>query len=154
MPVSGTYESIGVVGEERTGGGKRWWVTQLFARPVRDIDPAREADRLLGLINDARTGAGVSALLTDGDLNDVAADAARKATGGSLDGVSRSALDEARRRGLLTGRLRAWAATTPEIARIKLPGMLRKSSVRRLGIGIDQARDASGTIGVVLLLAE
>ncbi len=149
-----THVGIGVVGEERAGGGKRWWVTQLFARPVRDIEPAAEADRLLGVINEARGTSGVSALLLDGDLTDVATDAARRASGGSLNGVTRGALDEAKRRGLLTGRLRAWAATTPEISRVDLPGMLRRPTVRRLGIGIDQTRGASGTIAVVLLLAE
>ena len=121
-------------------------------KPGRNI--FQEASHLLDLINQARGSAGVPALLTDGDLDDVAADAARQASKGSLDGVSRAALDEAKRRGLLTGRLRAWAATTPEIARLKLPGTLRKASVRRLGFGVAQAKDANGTIGVVLLLAE
>ena len=149
-----SHVGVGVVGEEREGGSKRWWLTQLFARPVRDIDPAAEADRLLTLINDARTSAGVDALRGDGELDDVAQGAARQASSGSLDGITRGALDGAKQRGLLTGRLRAWAATTPEMARLELPGMLRERRVRRLGIGVDQSRDRNGTIGVVLLLAD
>lgn len=145
---------VGVVGEEREGGGKRWWVTQLFSRPVRDVDPSAEAERLLNVINDAREGAGISPLAADGRLDDVAVAAARMASSGSLAGVTQSALDDAKARGLLTGRLRAWVATTPEMARLKLPGMLRERGVRRLGVGVDQASDNNGVIGVVLLLAD
>lgn len=149
-----THVGIGVAGEERGEGHRRWWVTQLFSRPVRDIEPAHEAARLLETINAARADSGRGAVAADANLDLVAETAARAAASGDLQGVTQAALDDARDRGLLHGRLRAWAAMTPELSRLELPGMLREPSVKRLGIGVFQARDPGGAIGLVLLVAE
>ncbi len=147
-----THVGVGVVGEEREGGQKRWWLTQLFARPVEDLDTAAAAGRVLDAITQARAGAGRPALTQDSGLNDVAAEAAASAVDGDLNGVTGRALRTARERGLLKGRLRAWAATTPDLDQLELPAMVRGQRARRVGVGVTQAE--SGLIALVLLVGQ
>ncbi|MCO4762699.1 MAG: CAP domain-containing protein [Myxococcales bacterium] len=148
-----THVGLGVVGEERENGQKRWWVTQLFARQVQPLDVAAERRRVMAAITEARKNDGKKALRFDSALDEVAAAAARTAIEGDLNGVTGHALRQARSRGLIRGRLKAWAALTPELDQIALPPMVRDGSARRVGLGLAQKDDTTGATALVLLVA-
>ncbi len=149
-----THVGLGVVGEERESGQKRWWVTQLFARPVQPLDAAAERQRVLAAIAKARSQDGLQALRGDAGLDAVADDAAQAATSRDLNGVTGVALKQARSRGLIRGRLRAWAALTPDLDQIALPPMVRDRSAKRVGVGLAQSGDESGAVALILLVGQ
>ncbi len=149
-----THVGIGVVGEEREDGSRRWWVTQLFARPPQELDPDEAIDRLLQAIGRERERAGLKRLVRDGRLDTVADDHAQRVAANGLSGASQAMIDAAKNAGLVRGRLRAWAATTPEVSRLKLPRLVRAPAARRIGIGVAPARGDDVRIGVTLLIGD
>ena len=147
-----THLGIGIAGADEDGQ-RRWWLTQLFARPVQAIDAEDEVRRLRLAIGEKRQDA--RALRHDDALDEVARDAARTALDGELQDVSAQALAAARTKGLLRGKLRAWAALVPDVRRLTLPAMVAAAEARRLGIGIVQdAVGLDGRVAVVLLVAD
>ena len=149
-----THVGIGVVGEELGDGSKRWWLTQLFARPATAIDPEEVLQRLHQAIDRERKRAGLPGLVLDERLCGVARLGAQTVAGGGLQGASQQMLDDAKTEGLVRGRLRAWAASTPEVARLKLPLLVREAAARRVGIGVVPAEGGDVRIGVGLLVAD
>lgn len=149
-----THVGLGVVGEELQDGSKRWWITQMFARPAKVVDPDEVRLRLAEVIDRERKKAGLPGLKLDADLSDVARDGAQTVAGGGLQGASQQMLDDAKSRRLLRGRLRAWAASTPEIERVQLPSLVREPSARRIGIGVVPAGGDDVRIGIALLVAD
>lgn len=154
LSTQSTHVGVGVVGEERPGGGRRWWVTQLFSKPAVAIDPDQAVHRLVAAIGREREKAGLPGLIADVGLSQAAAVGAESALDGGLDGASARLLTEARTRGLLRGKMRAWAATTPELERLKLPELVRARAARRLGVGVVPARGDDVSIGVALLVGD
>jgi uncharacterized protein YkwD len=150
-----THVGIGVAGQESDGGRRRWWVTQLFARPVRDVDEATELQRLRAAVDAQRAGKNLKSLESDAHLDEVASLAAVRVLQGELDGASALALESARERGLLRGRLRAWAASLPELGKLQLPEVLYVPEARRLGLAVAQDRKArTGHVAVVVLVGD
>ena len=149
-----THVGIGVVGKELEDGSKRWWLTQLFARPARAVDPEEVRRRLLETINRERRRAGLAGLRADDNLRAVAREGAQTVAGGGLQGASQQMLDDAKAQRLLRGRMRAWAASTPEVERLKLPALVREPSARRVGIGVVAADGQDVRIGIALLVGD
>ena len=129
-------------------------MTQLFSRPVRDLDVAGDTGILVARIGGARRDANLRALATDDALAALARRFAVEATAGSLDGVGDRVLDAARAQGLLGRRLRAFTAATSDLDSLALPDATLAQSGRRLGVGLAQQAGGSGRIGVVVLVAE
>lgn len=150
-----THVGLGVAGEEQDGGRRRWWLTQLFSRPVIDIDESVEAARLHSEIERQRSEKGLPRLDPDLSLDAVARLAAERVLEGELEGASAQALDAARDRGLLRGRLRAWAASLPELRRLQLPDIVTAPEGRRLGLHVVQDHGTrAGQIAVVVLVGD
>ncbi len=151
-----SHGAVGVVGEERPGGGRRWWVTQLFARPMRPIDGRVEAEAFVSAIDAARRKLGLASLQVDPGLVAVAANAAVDAAHGPLKGVGDAALEAARDQRLLGRRLRAWTAQTATLDELEPPPAALLPSAERIGVGMAQDRieGAVGSIGVVVLVGE
>ncbi len=150
-----THLGIGVVGEEGDDGDRRWWVTQIFSKPVEDLDVSAAATEVLRRVTELRAKEGLTDLQPDSGLDSVAAQAADAALQGELDGVSSRALDRARARGLLKGKLRAWAALVPELDALDLPESAKAASARRIGVGVAQdRRSLDGRVSVVLLVGD
>ncbi len=150
-----THLGIGVVGEQGDDGDRRWWVTQIFSKPVEDLDLLAAATEVRRRVADLRVREGLSELRSDSGLDAVASQAADAALDGALDGVSSRALDGARARGLLKGKLRAWAALVPELDALDLPESAKAVGARRIGVGVAQdARSLDGRVSVVLLVGD
>ena len=152
-----SHGAVGVVGEERTGGGRRWWLTQLFSRPMRPIDTRAEADAFVAAIDQARRRQGLASLQLDPGLAAVATTAAADAARGPLKGVGDAALESARDQRLLGRRLRAWTAQTATLDEITPPPASLVPEAERIGVGMAQERTEGGgvgSIGVVVLIGE
>ncbi len=151
-----THGAVGVVGEEREGGGRRWWVTQLFARPIVEIDGETEARAIAARIDASRREKGMAPLQESSALSAVGREVAPRASRGSLDGLGQAALDLARERGSVGNRLRAFVAQGAEIAQIEIPEAALSKAARRLGVGVAQDRGLSGigNVGVVIMVGE
>lgn len=150
-----THVGVGVAGKDDEEGNRRWWITQLFSKPVTAIDPNTEVARVRALIDDRRQAGGQEALALDAALSTVAQAAADAALGGEVQGASGQALELAKQRGLLRGKLRAWTALVPDLSQLQLPATVDAASARRLGVAVAQdAQSDDGRIAVVLLLAD
>ncbi len=148
-----THGGVGVVGEEREGGGRRWWVTQLFARPVRALDPDAEARRLRDRVDRERGERGLSRLVGTAELDTLAARYAADAARDGVDGLGDRVLEQARAEVLLGRRLRAWTAQASEPDELALPAAAHDGRARRLGVGVAQ-EPSVGRVGVVLLFGD
>ncbi|MCB9739669.1 MAG: CAP domain-containing protein [Deltaproteobacteria bacterium] len=148
-----THGGVGVVGEEREGGGRRWWVTQLFARPVRRLDPSAEVRLLRDRIDSARRERALPALVGEAGLDGLAERYAGVVATSGVDGVGDQVLEAARNGGLLGRKLRAWVVQAPEPESVDVPAAALVPAARRLGVALAQAPER-GQIGVVLLIGE
>lgn len=150
-----THVGIGVAGKDDDEGHRRWWITQLFAKPVEDIDAAAEWKRLTRRIDDRRREKGQEALEVDEALCDVARTAAESALRGEVQGASGKALALCQDKGLLHGKLRAWAALLPDVGKLDLPTSVEADAAKRLGVAVVQdPRSDDGRVAVVLLVAD
>jgi len=150
--VAKSFSHVGLGVVRRPGKRGGWIVTQLFARKVVDLDPAEARRALIKTINDARRTAGVAPLRVRADLSTVAADGARRAADGELEGIARSVLDKVRH--LVDHEATAATLIIYDVAQFKVPatGLARRWT--QLGIAINQsATDPHGRTGVVLVFA-
>lgn len=137
------------------GDRVRWFLTQVFARPVRRIDPDRAAASLRRRIDAAREAEDARPLIWDRALDEVAYDAAWRAARGEVDGLPDDALRRARRAGLLKGAANAWVAGLYDVDEVELPPVAASRERRRVGVAVAQsAVDERGRIGVALIFAE
>ncbi len=151
-----THGAVGVVGEEREDGGRRWWVTQLFARPIVEVDADAEAQALAARIDAARREKGLAPLQESSALSAIGREVAPRASRGSLEGLGQAALGLAQKRGSVGDRLRAFVAQGAEVGQIEIPEAALTKAARRLGVGVAQDRGSSGigNVGVVILVGE
>jgi len=148
-----THVGIGVSGESLRDGRYRWWLTQLFAKPSQQLDPVRDAAAVLARLDQARTDAGLPALIADSGLSACALVGAEAGVT-SFQGASRRALDEVKARDLLNAPLRAWAIQTTDLAALELPAVALDRMAQRVGLGLAQRPDdPSGQLVLVLLFA-
>ncbi len=136
------------------GNKRRFWVTQLFARPALDWTPAQIEARVATLLQTQRTGKGFGLVPVDGPLSEVARIGAEQATTGALDGVSRRALDLAKERDLLQGRLHAYVVLTGDLEKITFPDELLGDNAQAVGIGAASEQGDGARLAVVLLTRE
>ncbi len=149
-----TRVGIGLAADHR-GDETRWYLTQVFARPVVRVDAIKGAKDLHERIDRLRRRAGHGGLHRSHVLDRVASDMAARASSGQLEGLADLALDRAREQRALRGRGWVWLATVAELDEVDIPVTALQRSARRVGIGLDQrATDRAGRVGVVLILAE
>jgi len=148
-----THVGLGVA-KGSVEGRTEWYLTQLFARPLVAIDAAALAARFRRAMGERRKALGLPDLRRDLGLERVAEGHARTASEGKLENLSRQALDEAERAGLIPGRAQVWIQRSQDPAAIEPPDVVEDASFGRAGVGVAQGSDeAQGAIGIVLLLA-
>lgn len=147
-----THVGVGVAGAEDERGRRRWWVTQLFTRPVEHLAQTDAVDRVRQAIGDLRAQAGLQPLQPDAALDEVAANAVQLALDERMSDASNRALELARERQILRGRLRVWTALTPELRQLHWPEAAKVPEARRLGVAVAQRAD--GRLAVILLVAD
>lgn len=147
-----TVAGVGLAMRKK-GKATEWFVTQLFAKPVSAVEPDRVASDLLATINQQRQAAGDKALSFDASLSAAAQRGADRASRGSLDGLARSVLDDARRHLPRGGSVSA--QTLYDLAKLAAPPLSLESKWRRVGIGVAQSEtDLHGRIGLVVLVGK
>jgi uncharacterized protein YkwD len=146
-----TRVGVGIAMKE-SGMRKQWYLTQLFADPVREIDPAASAAALLARMNARRGELGLAPFSPDARLDRIAQGQAAAAAAGDLEGLTRKALDAASSEGLAAGGSRAWAGQASDLADMKPTPALVEGAYARVGIGVAQ-RGEDGAVGVVILVA-
>tara|TARA_B100001094_G_C17950085_1_gene680081 strand:- start:149 stop:784 length:636 start_codon:yes stop_codon:yes gene_type:complete len=148
-----SHVGVGVVGEELEDGQRRWWVTQLFAKPVVRIDTAEAESKIVSAINRARTQAGQNPLKRSRPISRIAAsviDGERR----DLNTLTQRVLNQVRTQGLLRSKTRAWAASVPDFEALQLPGFARADRVQSVGLSVRQAEDSTGAITVLLVFSQ
>lgn len=146
-----THVGLGVVRRPRKSGAG-WIVTQLFARKVVDIDPEATRSQLIATITAARRKAGAAPLRVRADLSAAAADGARRAADGELEGIARRVLDKAR--DLVEHEATAATHVIYDVAQFKVPETALARRWTELGVAIVQSTsDPHGRTGVVLVFA-
>jgi uncharacterized protein YkwD len=154
--VNPSFTRVGIgVAADRRGGEPRWYLTQVFARPVVRVDAIEDAEALHARIARERSRVGHATLRRSGTLDRVARDVATHASMGQLTGLADLALDKARAQGSLRGRGWVWLAAVAELDAIEVPKAALQGSARRIGVGLHQsATDPAGRVGIVLIVAE
>lgn len=147
-------EVVGV-GVALRGSGKerRFWVTQLFAKPADRRGAAELAAAVAEQIDKRRTSQGLPEVRVDAALSDAAAVGAQAAAAGQIDGASAQALAEVQARDLLQGRMHAWAVLTPDVEKLELPEPLLAADVRAVGVAALAERGDGARIAVMLLIS-
>ena len=154
--VNPSFTRVGIgLAADRRGDELRWYLTQVFARPVVRVDAVKGARVLHERIDRQRRRDGLGELQRSRILDRVARDVAARASAGRLEGLADLALDKAREQRALRGRGWVWLATVSELDETEVPKTALQRSARRVGIGLHQrATDRAGRIGIVLILAE
>ena len=144
-----THVGVGVamlVVEDRT----EWFVTQMFARPVVELDHEAMHARLLQRIERQRERQDLPPLRESERMSDVAREHAQEVAAGELEGVARKALDQLSDMNL-TMRASVHAIYDPDS--FELPAAALDPDATRIGLGVRQSRDDShGRTGIVLIL--
>jgi uncharacterized protein YkwD len=147
-----THAGVGVAGAEDDQGRRRWWVTQLFARPTPHYTPAEAASRVRSLVARARQDLGLADLADDAALAAVAEEAMAVFDADHLQTASNQALTLAQARHVLHGRLGVWTALTADLAQLQWPDAVTSSASQSMGLSAMQRED--GRVALVLLVAE
>lgn len=146
-----TVVGLGVA-TKGTGKDRRFWLTQLFAKPALDLTPDRVETLVANVANRARQAHGLPALALDGPLSQAARVGADQAVQVAFEGAARAALDEAKRQDLLRGSLSAHAVLTADPERVELPGSVLDAAARKLAIGVARAPGEARFAVVFLVL--
>jgi uncharacterized protein YkwD len=147
-------EVVGVgVALRGTGKERRFWVTQLFAKPADRRSEAELVAAVVAQIEKRRAGMGLPEARIDGALSEAAAVGARAAAAGQVDGASAKALAEAQARDLVHGRMHAWALVTPDVEKLELPEPLLAADVRAVGVAAVAEQGDGARIAVMLLIS-
>jgi uncharacterized protein YkwD len=146
-----TVAGVGLA-KRSNGDTTEWFVTQLFARPVTDIDGSKVSADLLASINQLRDAKGIDPLRLDSSLAAAARRGAERASGGDLDGLARAILDDAARHLRRGGSVSV--QTIYDVPTLQPPSLALQRRWQRVGIGVVQsATDPHGRTGVVVLVA-
>lgn len=137
------------VGLGAASDGESWYLTQLFATPMPELeDPVGAAGQILGALNGARRAADAPDLEPNGALTEAA-----ERTAKGPEPSPRAALDEAN--DLLRGKASAWVGKMASLAQFEPPPALFGAHFRRAGVAVrqDRARPPPN-IFVVLVLSQ
>ena len=145
-----THVGIGLArlqSDERT----EWLVTQLFAKPVVELDVAALRTDLMDRIDRGRARLGRPPLRENERMSQVAEEYARLVADGELEGVARRALDALDDQKVT---MSASVHAIYDLDGFELPENALDGKVRALGLGIVQSDDdAHGRTGIVLIFA-
>lgn len=148
-----THVGIGVRGQ-RDGARIQWYLTQMFATPVGDIDPTAASRRLYERMAEWRRDEGAGTLERIGRLDRIAESVVGAVAEGQTDGVASKALESAKRAGLTRNGAFAWVGSTVDLDALELPAQAVDEGYPRVGVAVDQLPDhPNGLIGVVILFA-
>ncbi len=147
-----THVGVGVAGAEDDQGRRRWWVTQLFAKPTPQWTPEAAVADVQRRITAARNTHDLPPLAVDEALAGVAQDALRVVDADRLQDASGRALALAQERHVVRGRLRVWTAVTADLAQLEWPDAVLSPEAQSIGLAAVQQRD--GRVALVLLVAE
>lgn len=146
-----THVGVGLA-SRRQGDEVEWFVTQVFATPVVDLDPAQARDSLLGRINDTRAEKSVGPVVMDAELSAIAQRHAGAVAGGKFEGVTDEVLRDVAHR---NARMGVSVAVVYEFARFEPPEDSLDAQVHTVGLGVAQSReDAQGRTGVVVIMVK
>ncbi len=146
-----THVGIGVAGK-RDGDQIQWYLTQLFAKPVADLDPGAAGRRLVERLNDARDDADLDAFTQVGRLDRICDLEVESVAGGHTDGVAERILGDAKRAGLTRNGAYVWVSATTDLEALRLPEQALNESFTDLGVAVAQLPEhPNGLIGVVIL---
>lgn len=132
--------------------GRRYWLTQLFAKPALDWTPEQVEAQLVQRVQAARQAAGLGPLAIDGPLTGAARQAA-EAAGEDFSGVAHDALQRAKDGSLFSGKLHASAALTGEPDSMELPAETLAAEAKTLAIGAAR-RSGHAQFAVVFLVVD
>lgn len=149
-----THGGIGIAGAEDDNGKRRWWVTQLFARPVVREDAAVVAARLRGALASERARLGMAALRPEDALDSMAATSTDAALAGDLKEASGRALRAVQDAHARRGRVHVWAALAPDVDALVWPDAVRAETAERLGIAAKQGQDGRWAVVILVVDAE
>jgi uncharacterized protein YkwD len=148
-----THVGIGLARDPGAGSGEHgdWYLTQLFARPVRPVEP----ETVIALVHDriaaARGAPGAPARVEDASLAALAQDSARRASEGELAGLADEVGRAAARLVEHQAAVSVHGIYEPET--FAAPPVALQPAMRSIGVGAVQSHDdPGGRIGVVIIL--
>ena len=147
------FTEIGIgVAARPSDSGTDWFVTQLFGRPIEQIDSVTALRYIADTINSARQNDNKRPLELDDKLSRVASRFAIVAAGSDElkqlpDKVVRAA------RGLVRRRVGAAVHIIYELDQLEVPKLAMRNSMEVMGIGVFQSEsDPRGRIGIVIVV--
>ena len=146
-----THVGIGVA-TTGAGKGRRFWITQLFAKPALNLSPEAAEAVVATAIHKARQARGMVDLELDGPLSEAARFGAEKASRDGFEGAARMALDEAKRRELFSGSLGAHAAMTSDPEHAETPDAALQPEAKKFAVGAARANGEAQFVVVILVL--
>ncbi len=147
-----THVGVGVAGAEDDQGRRRWWLTQLFARPTPHWTPAAAIAEVRQRLAMLRRDLDLPELAANAALDDVADTALQLALHEELANASNRALALAQERHAVHGRLRVWTALTGDLDQLDWPEAVKLTASRSLGVAAAQRDD--GRVALILLISE
>ncbi len=147
-----THVGVGVAGADDDQGRRRWWLTQLFARPSPHLTPAAAVAEVRRQLTAQRQELDLPALRDNAALDEVADTALQLALNDQLEDASSRALALAQERHAVHGRLRVWTAVTADLAQMQWPEAAKLPASRSIGLAAAQRED--GRVALILLLSE
>lgn len=154
-----THVGIGIVMEDRGGGARDLWVTQLFSKPAGVFDEARTSSELHRRIDQMRRGRDLRVLGVDPVLEQMAARTARElAASGLKQEQAEVPIKQALRRlGDRYHSLRSVFAVASGIQQLDLLSSPALADVNAAGLGLGVARgqrpDRSHALYIVIIVA-
>jgi len=137
---------------ESEEGRAEWHLTQVFARPVREVTARQGRKAVIRRINRARERRGLPALESDAQLDELAQQSAGLAAANRLDELreraNRTAYRQIERLAMIT------AHQAYDLETFEVPDTAYDERMSTLGVGVMQsADDPSGRIGVIVIVA-
>jgi hypothetical protein len=143
-----THAAVGLARRQR-GERSEWFVTQLFARPVAEIDAAEASAILLERINAARRARGAAPVRLDARVSTIARNRAREVAGGAFEGVAGRVIDDL---AAINASMSVAVNVIYDLATFEPPDAALGSDVHSVGIGVEQSREhAQGRTGVIIV---
>jgi uncharacterized protein YkwD len=145
-----THVGVGLA-RVQVGERREWLVTQIFARPVVELDPDAVRAQLLARIEREREARELEPVREHPRMSAVAGEHARLVAEGELAGVAQRALDALSE---LNRTMSASVHAIYDLDGFELPDNALGPRVRDIGVGVAQSPDdAHGRTGIVLIFA-
>jgi uncharacterized protein YkwD len=144
-----THAAVGVARRSQRSERTEWFVTQLFSRPVAEIDSSAAREVLLGRINTARHRRGVAPVRLDARISNIAGEHARDMAGGAFAGVAQRVIDDLAG---IDASMSVAVNVIYDFGAFEPPEAALAPDVHSVGIGVEQSRDhVQGRTGVIVV---